>query len=82
MATGPLILDGPAGGSGQRRARLGVPDPARRLGVDLVAAGDARNLLAREEHEVERRGGEADQRLDPPLEGELAGGAVGHGARL
>ena len=77
-----MILVGPVGRPGEGRAHLAVADPARRLGIDLVAAGHARHLLAGEEHEVERRRRQADQRLDSALESELGWGAVRHGARL
>ena len=81
-ATKVMILDGAVGWAGERRPRVAVADPARGLGIDLVAAGHARDLLAREQDEVERRGGEPDQRLDPAPQGELSWGAMRHGARL
>ena len=77
-----MILVGALGRPGEGRADLAVADPARRLGIDLVAAGHARHLLAGGEDEVERRRREPDQCLDPALESELGRGAVRHGARL
>ena len=70
------------GRSAQRRAGGAAADPARRLGVDLVAAGHARDALAEEQDEVERRRRENDQALDPAPQGELASGAMRHGGRL
>ena len=77
-----MILVVALGRAGEGRAHLAIADPARRLGIDLVAAGHARHLLAGEEDEVEGRRREADQRLDPALQSELGCGAVRHGARL
>ena len=76
------ILDGAVGRAAERRPHVTVAEPARRHRVDLVAARDARDLLAREQDEVERRRRERDQGFDPPPQGELAGSAMRHGARL
>ncbi len=76
------ILDGAVGWAAQRRPHVAVADPARRHRVDLVAARDARHLLAREQDKVERRSREGDQGFDPSPQGELAGSAMRHGARL
>jgi hypothetical protein len=76
------ILDGAVGRAAERRPHAAVIDPARRLRVDLVAARDARHPLAREQDEVERGRREGDQGFDPPPQGELAGCAMRHGARL
>jgi hypothetical protein len=54
----------------------------RRVGVDLVASGHARDALPGEQQQVERRRREADQALDAAPPGELSRGAVRHGARL
>lgn len=77
-----MILDGPAPRFGEHRTPVAIADPPRRFRIDLVAPGYPRDLLAGEQHEVERRGGEPDQPLDPALQRELTGGTVGHGARL
>ena len=76
------ILDGAVWRAAERRPHVTVAEPARRHRVDLVAARHARDLLACEQHEVERRRRERDQGFDPPPEGELAGCAMRHGARL
>ena len=81
-ATEAKILDAPSGGPARECRTLAVAEPARRVRVDLVAPRHARDLLAREQHDVERRGEQPDHALDPALQRELAGGAVCHGARL
>jgi hypothetical protein len=63
-------------------ARLALAEPARRVRVDLVAPGHARDLLAREEDEVQDRRHEADRALDATPERELSLAAMCHGARL
>jgi hypothetical protein len=52
-------------------------EAAWRLGLHVVAPGNARDLVACVQDEVERWSGDADQALDPALER-----AVNHGARL
>jgi hypothetical protein len=64
------------------RARHPVAEATRRVRVDLVAAGHARDLLAGEQQEVKGRRREADQALDPAPPGALRGAEVRHGARL
>jgi len=70
------------GRAAEAAARLAVPDPARRLGVDLVAPGHPRDPVAGVQEQVECGGREPDRELDPPPEGELAGSEMRHGARL
>ena len=77
-----MFLATPVGRTAQTRADVAVADPARRLGIDLVAARHAGHALAGEENEVQGRRGEADQGLDPAPERELASGAMRHGGRL
>jgi hypothetical protein len=77
-----MILDAAVGRPAQRRARRAVAEPARWLGVDLVAAGDLRDPVAGEQDDIEDGRGEADQALDPAPESELRRGAMRHGARL
>jgi hypothetical protein len=72
---------GYAGRAAERAAR-GAAAEARRLGIDVVAAGDARELLAREQQDVERRGGKADHGLDATAIGELSGRPAGHAGRF
>ena len=55
----------------QRRARRAPAQP-RRLGVDVVAPGHAREAVAGEQHDVQQRRREADQGLDAAAVGELA----------
>ena len=50
-----------------------------RLGVDLVAPGDARQAVAREEQEVERGRGDADERLHAAHADALGWGEDRHG---
>ena len=57
----------------------GTGETARRLRIVLAAARDAGHAVAHEEHHVERRGDQADARLDAPAERELPRSAVGHG---
>ena len=64
------------------RARRRRRPSARRLGVDVVAPGDARDAVAGEEDEVEQRRGEPDHGLDAAAARELGGSAVRHSARL
>ena len=52
---------------------------ARRLGVDLVAPGDARQPVAGEQQEVERGRGDADERLHAAHAGALDWGEDRHG---
>ena len=59
-------------GSGERRADGAVPQPPRRVRIDLVPPRDARDLLAREQDHVEHGSGEPDQPFDPPLQCKLA----------
>src|SRR4051794_27890163 len=60
---------------------LGQTNSARGLRADLVAPDDARGAVAHVEDEVQRGGGEPDQRLEAPGARELLGTAVGHGRR-
>ena len=76
------ILVRTVGRTAERRARGAVAEAAGRVGIDLVAAGHPRDLLAGEQDDVERRRREADERLDPAPHRELRRGAVRHGARL
>jgi hypothetical protein len=69
-------------GDPKPRPDVTVADPARRLGIDLVAPGHARDLLPGEEDEIEDGRGEADQRLEPAPHCELTSGAMRHGGRL
>ena len=55
-------------------------DAARRIRVDLVAAGDPRDAVAGGQQQVEERGREPQRALDPAPARELAGGAEGHRA--
>ena len=50
-----------------------------RLGVDLVAPGDARQPVAGEQQEVERGRGDADERLHAAHAGALDWGEDRHG---
>jgi hypothetical protein len=61
---------------------MGRPEAPRRLGIQLVAPRDARDAIAREQHEIEDRRGDADQALDALAEEELFGTAVRHDSRL
>jgi hypothetical protein len=53
-----------------------------RWGLQLVAAGDTRELAAGEQHEVQERARHSDRALDPATAGELGGAANRHGGRL
>ena len=77
-----MFLATPVGRTAQTRADVAIADPARRLGIDLVAARHAGHALAGEEDQVEGGRGEADQGLEPALQSELACGAMRHGGRL
>ena len=79
-----MILDTAVavGRAGERRADVPIAQPARRIRVDLVAPGHARDLPPREQDDVEDRGGQPDQPFDPPLECELARCAIRHGAAI
>jgi predicted amino acid dehydrogenase len=70
-----------AGRAAERRADLAAAE-ARRLGIDIVAAGNARHALAREQHDVQQRRREADRGLDAAAVGELSRRPVGHGGRF
>ncbi len=77
------ILDSAAvGWARERRADVAIAEPARRIRVDLVAPGHARDPLAGEQDDVQDGGSDTDQRFDPTLQGELTSGAIRHGARL
>jgi len=77
-----VFLEPFVGRAAQSGARVAVADPARRLGIDLVATGHARHPLACEQDKIQRGRGEADQRLDPAPQRELTTGAMRHGGRL
>ena len=77
-----MSLESSVGRAAQPSARIAVADPARRLGIDLVATGHTRHALACEQDEIQRGRGEADQRLDPAPQRELTTGAMRHGGRL
>src|SRR5690349_19363847 len=83
-ATGAIRLAaalGGAGGAAERAARLAAAE-ARRLGIDVVAARDPRELLAGEQQHVEERRREADRGLDAAAIGELSRRPVGHAGRF
>jgi hypothetical protein len=69
-----VSADAPAG--------RGLAEAAGRLGVELVAPGDARDAVAGEQQDVEGGGGKPDEALDATAPGQLGGGAMRHGARL
>ena len=66
----------------ERHALGGTRHAARRLGLRLAAPGEPRHAIAHEEHEVERRRGDADTRLHAPAPGELTGRPDGHAAPI
>ena len=70
-----------AGRAAERGAHLAAAEP-RGLGVDVVAAGHARDALAREQHDVQQRRREADQGPRAAAVGELSRRPVGHGGRF
>ena len=72
---------GDAGRAAQRGARRAAAEP-RRLGVDVVAPGHAREAVAGEQEHVQRGRGEADHGLHAAAVGELSRRAVGHAARF
>src|SRR4051794_10454225 len=61
---------------GERGADVAIAQPARRVGIDLVPPGHARDLLSGEQDDVENGGGEPDQPFDPPPQRKLARCAI------
>src|SRR5690349_15607475 len=83
-ATGAIRLAaalGRARRAAERAARRAAAE-ARRLGSDIVAAGDARELLAREQEHVEHGRREADRGLHAAAIGELSRCPEGHAGRF